>query len=253
MITWTFWIINFTVPTLYDSFRISGSFVPSITALFFIYHYEGKEKLKKCLKKVAAFKTNPLIYLFIFSYSVIIIFLPLFICNSLGFNYSINISSNVFGYSTHSVIQVFLCLLLISIAGGPLGEEIGWRGLVLPKVQKRFNPFISSIVVAVIWTLWHLPMFYFHAEGYDNYLQFLFGTICLSLVVTWLYNRTKGNLFIVILYHAIDDFVNYSCLHDLMNLLNTSNIYRTTYYAVLFIILLLISIDMIRKPVKYEI
>lgn len=220
LITWTFWIINFTVPTLHDSFRIIGSFVPSITALFFIYHYEGKEKLKKCLKKVAAFKTNPLIYLFIFSYSV---------------------------------IQVFLCLLLISIAGGPLGEEIGWRGLVLPKVQKRFNPFISSIVVAVIWTLWHLPMFYFHAEGYDNYLQFLFGTICLSLVVTWLYNRTKGNLFIVILFHAIDDFVNYSCLHDLMNLLNTSNIYRTTYYAVLFIILLLISIDMIRKPVKYEI
>ena len=68
LITWTFWIINFTVPTLYDSFRIIGSFVPSITALFFIYHYEGKEKLKKCLKKVAAFKTNPLIYLFIFSY-----------------------------------------------------------------------------------------------------------------------------------------------------------------------------------------
>ena len=252
LITWTFWIINFTVPTLHDSFRIIGSFVPIITALFFIYHYEGKEKLKKCFKKLVAIKASPLIYLFVFSYSIIIIYVPLFICNSLGCNYSINIASDVFGYSTNSVIQIFLCLLLISIAGGPLGEELGWRGLVLPKFQKRFNPFISAIVVAGIWSLWHLPMFYFHAEGYENFLQFLFGTICLSLIVTWLYNKTKGSLFIEILFHAIDDYVNYSHLHDLMNILNTSYFYRITYYAVLLIILLLISIDMIRKPLKYE-
>ncbi|MEM3829869.1 MAG: CPBP family intramembrane glutamic endopeptidase [Conexivisphaerales archaeon] len=85
-------------------------------------------------------------------------------------------------------------------------EEIGWRGYVLPALQKKHNALISSLIVGVFWALWHWPHFAVKdsvmAVNYHNFLLFAIFMLFYSISYTWLYNSTKGSLFTASLYHA---------------------------------------------------
>ena len=95
-----------------------------------------------------------------------------------------------------------------ALYGGPLGEEGGWRGFALPRLQKRFDPLLASVIVAAFWGLWHLPL---HLTGYysqvfgnplNGILLQMFSIIPLALIFTWLYNRSKGSLLVMVLLHT---------------------------------------------------
>lgn len=80
--------------------------------------------------------------------------------------------------------------------GGGLGEELGWRGLMLPALQERMDPLRASVWIAVFWSGWHLP-------AYGVAVVILFPlSAALSVTFTWLYNRTGGGLLAPILIHA---------------------------------------------------
>jgi membrane protease YdiL (CAAX protease family) len=95
-----------------------------------------------------------------------------------------------------------------------LGEELGWRGFLLPRLQARHNALVSSIIVGVAWGLWHLPLFML--EGMPPYydlgqsygvLPALFGytvffNVPWAILYTWLYNNTKGSLLIAFVHHS---------------------------------------------------
>ncbi|HEY6253264.1 MAG TPA: CPBP family intramembrane glutamic endopeptidase [Candidatus Angelobacter sp.] len=84
------------------------------------------------------------------------------------------------------------------------GEEIGWRGYALPRMAGRMGLANASLVLGVIWALWHLPLF-FVSEA-DTYRQpFFLYTLqvtALSVAIAWLYARTNGSLLLVMLLHA---------------------------------------------------
>jgi len=83
------------------------------------------------------------------------------------------------------------------------GEEMGWRGYILPRLQARYNAVVSSLVVGVIWGFWHLPKFFgTGASGERSLLWFTIFSIALSILFTWLYNQTRGSLLLVTLFHA---------------------------------------------------
>jgi membrane protease YdiL (CAAX protease family) len=95
----------------------------------------------------------------------------------------------------------FLPLLII----GPLSEEIGWRGYALERLQTRWNALTSSLIVGLVWALWHLPLFMmvgtsFHESG-DPFIGFLIKMMASSILYTWLYNNTKQSLWSAILLH----------------------------------------------------
>jgi membrane protease YdiL (CAAX protease family) len=94
--------------------------------------------------------------------------------------------------------------LLILIVGGPLGEEVGWRGCLLPRLQARFGPLLASGGVAVVWLLWHLPLFWLEGAAQQGGSILLFGlsVLAFSLLFTWVYNRTDGSLLMAILLHT---------------------------------------------------
>ncbi len=56
-----------------------------------------------------------------------------------------------------SLVQI-LTLFFPNLAGGPLGEEAGWRGFALPRLQRRFDPVTSSLLLGFLWAGWHLPL-----------------------------------------------------------------------------------------------
>lgn len=81
------------------------------------------------------------------------------------------------------------------------GEEIGWRGYVLPRFQARYNALVASLLVGAIWGLWHLPKFL--APGNTGaFGWFLLKIMADAVLYTWLYNNTQGSLLLVTLFHA---------------------------------------------------
>ena len=244
LFTWVFWSIYFASSN--GLFRILGAFMPSVMSILFTGYYYGKSGIRDLLKKLTTWKINPLFYVFALFYTAASIYIPSYICTITGFNYKIHISNSVFGFHLNNPITTLSLFLLIMFFGGPLAEELGWRGFVLPKLQKKFNPLISSIILAFIWSCWHLPFFLTHAPGYDiNFIIYLIETIWLTILFTWLYNRTNGNLLIVILYHTVDNFVLLLCSSDFMIQFNR---YSVILNSLRFIVLLFIIFDMTRKP-----
>ncbi|ABN07353.1 Abortive infection protein [Methanocorpusculum labreanum Z] len=105
-----------------------------------------------------------------------------------------------------SAVILFFTILLI---GGPLQEEPGWRGFALPRLQFLFNPIVASIILGFFWQFWHVPLYFTGFYPFDmadiiaRFVWFLPGV----LIVTWLYNRSRGSLLILVLFHAsIDAF-----------------------------------------------
>jgi membrane protease YdiL (CAAX protease family) len=88
-----------------------------------------------------------------------------------------------------------------------LGEETGWRGYALPHLQKTRSATAATLILGLLWACWHLPMFFYR----DTYIQmgifgfpmFALSLLCAAMIFTWLYNSTNGSVWIVIIFHAV--------------------------------------------------
>jgi hypothetical protein len=100
-----------------------------------------------------------------------------------------------------AIPSTFLIVLLI---GGPTGEEFGWRGYLLQRVQPLFGLLGAAILIGVVSALWHLPLFWISgtAQSHLPFALFVVRTVALSVISTWLYNGTKRSLLFVLLFHA---------------------------------------------------
>lgn len=86
------------------------------------------------------------------------------------------------------------------------GEEAGWRGYLLARLQRRYSPLVSSLAVAACWSVWHVPAFYFVATYRDMPTSmvpmFFAGLLAGSVFLTWLYNRSRSSILIVAVWHG---------------------------------------------------
>jgi uncharacterized protein len=83
-----------------------------------------------------------------------------------------------------------------------LGEELGWRGFALPRLQWRFSALRASLILGVIWGVWHLPIFFLLGASLKLFPLFVLGVIAESVILTWIYNSTGNSLLIILLAHA---------------------------------------------------
>ncbi|MBX0330544.1 CPBP family intramembrane metalloprotease [Oscillochloris sp. ZM17-4] len=103
------------------------------------------------------------------------------------------------------LVTTFMATLLY---GGPLGEEVGWRGFALPRLQARHSPLVASLLLSVVWGLWHAPLHLqgvYHGifpDGLPGILLRIVTTVPTTVLFTWCFNRTKGNLWLVVLLHT---------------------------------------------------
>jgi membrane protease YdiL (CAAX protease family) len=91
------------------------------------------------------------------------------------------------------------------LLGGPLGEEPGWRGFALPRLQRRNGPLLGSVILGVLWALWHLPLFWtgvWNPPTIPNILMFIVMITALTIIMTWVFNHANGSLLITMLMHA---------------------------------------------------
>ena len=83
---------------------------------------------------------------------------------------------------------------------GPLGEEGGWRGFALPRLQQSFSSFWSGVILGIIWSIWHMAAFYIATLNQSSVMfpLFMLGNITLALFMTAVYNATRGNIPLMI-------------------------------------------------------
>jgi len=103
-----------------------------------------------------------------------------------------------------------LVLLPLTIVAdtGPLGEEFGWRGFALPRLLERRGALASALLLGAIWWAWHLPLFFIPSMSQHELSipLFLVNVLALSVIMTWLYRRTRGDLLLMICIHVAANY-----------------------------------------------
>ena len=84
-------------------------------------------------------------------------------------------------------------------------EEIGWRGYLLERVQPSLGPIVASVVIGLVWALWHAPLFWLATTSQASLSPgwFTLHAVALSLVLTWLYNGSGGSVLLAVLFHGV--------------------------------------------------
>ena len=113
-------------------------------------------------------------------------------------NFNSVMAYQIFGTSANLLLFVPAFFLFEIVANG---EEMGWRGYVLPRLQARYSALTATLVLGGIWGFWHLPKYLTHFNT-TSFAVFMIHIMAYAVILTWLYNNTKGSLLLVAISHA---------------------------------------------------
>jgi len=117
----------------------------------------------------------------------------------------------ILGTSSPKAAKVIvLCVIGVLIRSiGAFGEEVGWRGFLTPRLYKITNLTTTSVIIGIVWTLWHLPLMIMTDYGNEiSILKLLISAVSLisiSFMLTWLRIKS-GSLWVGLFYHASHNF-----------------------------------------------
>jgi len=224
ILTWLFWFPGFdgvqaVIPD--EVLTKIGDFMPSVIALVFIVCTTGRSGFKSLIGRLVHFRFKSRWYL----YSILM--MPLIVGVAylfLHYLFGQKFNSVLFPIIAPQIWPALPLILYFIVFQGPLGEELGWRGYVLPMLLEKFTPAKASIILGLIWSVWHYPKF-FISNTIQGSLTNTYGlvialigfslyTIILTFMITLLYLKTNRSIFAAILFHAM---ANYS--HGLITIL----------------------------------
>jgi membrane protease YdiL (CAAX protease family) len=215
LISWILWI-----PLIYGHFRYGwtswegnpwsnyktwlgmlGALGPAISAIMMTYIMEGKEGVKLLLKRVIKWRINIFWWLVGF-------YLWWLICSLLAIIFNFSSLQNISKGFIFSLINIpaLIFVIQLPLIIGMFGEELGWRGFALPRLLDKFNPIVSSLILAIPWIFWHAPMTLFQDwrgnMPIGNFLlHYALLIIPLTLIFTWFFQKSKGSILLVITFH----------------------------------------------------
>lgn len=185
-------------------FALNAFVGPTLSAYIMGRITEGKDgwiNIKKCFRR---FKVGWPWYIFI------LLGLPLVMM--FGISIIPGALSSFQGFPSGFSAKYIVYFVILFFGGGPLGEEIGWRGFALPRMQVRYGALRATLILGILWAFWHLPHFLTTAQRggpgsnpsilYVNFPIFLLMVMSITVIMTWVFNHTKGSLFVSILLHT---------------------------------------------------
>ena len=106
-----------------------------------------------------------------------------------------------------SSARALLAALFLALIKGPV-EEIGWRGLALPLLQRKFAPVLAGTILGLIWGVWHIPAFLLSGTQQSawSFTPFFVGSVAISVILTPLFNSSRGSILLPALFHF--QFIN---------------------------------------------
>jgi membrane protease YdiL (CAAX protease family) len=200
--TWTAWLAPtaLAAPGKAGSFGVGrpvfllGVFAPAFVALALTAYGEGRAGVARLLARIGKWQVGARFYLFAIGYMAATKLLAALIHRiALG-------EWPTFG---DTPLPLMLGAILVS-TWVQAGEEVGWRGYALPRLATYLGLGSASVLLGVIWALWHLPLFFLQASGSEgqSFPIYLLHVTALSVAMSWLYWKTEGSLLLVMLMHA---------------------------------------------------
>jgi CAAX protease family protein len=201
--------INIPAPAVMLFFIPAAMAGPTLAGFSVTRIVEGKEGTRKLLReRILRWRVGIQWYLIaVFGIPVVYFVAASFVLGAAPLEALIEDWSLIF---TSYLLKVVMVFFLVS-----LWEEIGWMGFALPRLQDKYGPLIASVVLGVLWALWHLPAYFGSTQvvadkvglaDLDRLLYLLPLLMLLAiftrLVMTWLFNRAMGSVIIVTLFHA---------------------------------------------------
>lgn len=196
VVTWSLWAIAAELgqSAISQGVFLLGVFIPGILAIALTFRKQGEHGVRAILCRVVDIHVHWRWYLFAIGYVPAVKLLAAAMHR---------VFTGAWPRFGETPIILMLAVLLVS-TWVQAGEEVGWRGYALPRMSKQLGLGTASILLGMIWALWHLPLFFY--PGSDMRGQsiglYLAQVTAISVAMGWLYWRTNGSLFIVMLLHA---------------------------------------------------
>ena len=174
-----------------NPFFLLAVYAPGLSGIFLIWHHYGLKGLGSFFRRLSIWRAPIQWWLFL------LLGIPAIIYAAAAIKGTLN---DPFPFSPWTML---FPALIQSLLLGPIGEEFGWRGLALPLLQRRFSPFWASLILGVIWSVWHAPAFLMSGTPQSawSFGPFFIGLIAITVIMTPLFNASRGSLLIAILYH----------------------------------------------------
>ncbi|TPN86926.1 CPBP family intramembrane glutamic endopeptidase [Aquimarina algicola] len=215
VISWALWSPFYFSSNVNEFWVLLGAWGPTIAALILTYRKKGKKGIRKLLKKILIWKVKFKYYLFAIFGILSIGIITVFVHKAFSGNYpNWNVILEGMGLGKGQVVLAIalspLFFLINTIFGGPIAEELGWRGYAQRILQQKYNPNTTGIIIGFLWGVWHLPLIIFlpKATGNMPVFAYILLMIAMGILFSWLYNKTKGSVLLAILLHGGMNFTH---------------------------------------------
>ena len=213
LITWTMWIPAIFAKSSGGTFLFApdnpigqlGRWMPGVVAILLTGWIAGKKAISGLFRPLRIWRVNTGWYLFALLFQPVLFFVAKWIDGLLGNSYEISSPLAGLPYPVALVIPS----IVISAIPGAFMEELGWRGFALPRMQVKNTALITSVILGLVWGLWHIPsMIFFGQTDALSIAMAIINFIPGTVLFTWLFNNTKGSLLLVTLFHASAQYSN---------------------------------------------
>ena len=212
--SWVIWIpsvldgIGIELPFIVTGYSIVviiiGAFAPMMAAITLVVREEGWKGTRVFLKQALDFRIKPVYLVLALALPVLIHAIAHYLALAVGLDVAKTLIPTEIPVAP-IVLAIPLFILMLVIGGGQ--EEFGWRGYAQEPLQEKIGVIPASLVIGVIWGIWHLPLWFMAGDlhGAYSFLAFVMMTTSISIVYAWLYNSSGKKLIVVMFFHAMSN------------------------------------------------
>ena len=196
----TFFVLTFATAWGFLPFGSFGAFAPLIAALIVIPITQGRAGLRELGIRMIRWRVGWIWYAVAIGVPLAVFVITVALNVALGAP-APSLASQVSPW--YAVIVVF-AVRLIDPLDGPMGEEPGWRGFALPRLQAGRSPLLSTLILALLVAVWHLPLLLpqFGLRPIE-----LLTTFAITFWYSWLFNRTGGSVLMTLVAHSTQGII----------------------------------------------
>jgi membrane protease YdiL (CAAX protease family) len=207
IISWIVWIpqalarlCGTQTPFTRDSpLNLLAVWAPAVSAILLSRAMEGKTETQALFLSLRRWRTGIHWYLFILLYPAAIWFLARAIDYLFGRPFEF--MPPILSYFPLDQSYMVVAALVFAFPN-TLGEEIGWRGFALPRLQAKYNALAASVLLGLFWAIWHIPMWIANDKLGLDLFRSIITIIAYTIIFTWVYNSTSGSVLLTWLFHA---------------------------------------------------
>ena len=214
-LTWAMWVpatlnkLNGSASILGPDNPIGqiGRWAPGIAAIILTAIIAGKQGVGALFRPLKIWRVNIGWYLFALFFQPGLFFVSKLIDSVMGNTY--DVVSPLASVHIDAPFIFIIIGVIVSAIPGAFMEELGWRRFALPILQTKNNALMASIILGLIWGIWHIPsMIFFGGTNALSILWAVVNFIPVTILFTWLFNNAQGSLLLVTLFHASQQYSN---------------------------------------------